>query len=257
MEGQDLEDLREAKRLLESFGIAIRLANLAGKPMEKAVGMLPGEAAAILQKTVRTALEAALNVAVKTLGKDGSKVPALSGHKLFAGLSGAAGGAMGMAGLGFDLPFTTILMLRSIAEIARFHGEDLKNIETRLECLSVFALGGVSEQDDSSKTGYFAVRAMLARHVLSAMEYITSKGTADRTAPALARLISLIAERFGEVVSEKAALAMVPVAGALGGAVVNSLFMDHFQKVATGHFIIRRLERKYGEEKVRKAFDMA
>jgi hypothetical protein len=33
----------------------------------------------------------------------------------------------------------------------------------------------------------------------------------------------------------------------------NLLFIDHFQDVARGHFIVRRLERAYGAETVRAA----
>ena len=31
-------------------------------------------------------------------------------------------------------------------------------------------------------------------------------------------------------------------------------FVDHFQDVARGHFIVRRLERKYGKEEVQKEY---
>ena len=37
--------------------------------------------------------------------------------------------------------------------------------------------------------------------------------------------------------------------GAVGGATVNMIFMNHFQRVARGHFAIRRLERQYGAER--------
>jgi hypothetical protein len=46
----------------------------------------------------------------------------------------------------------------------------------------------------------------------------------------------------------------VPVIGALGGATINLLFVDHFQEVARGHFIVRRLERKYGKEEVKEEY---
>jgi len=67
---------------------------------------------------------------------------------------------------------------------------------------------------------------------------------------ALVRLIIQIAERFSIQVSEKAAAQVVPAIGAAGGAIINTLFIDHFQDMACGHFIIRRLERKYGKENV-------
>jgi hypothetical protein len=39
---------------------------------------------------------------------------------------------------------------------------------------------------------------------------------------------------------------LYPVVGAVGGAAVNLIFMNHFQRIAEGHFTIRRLERIYG-----------
>lgn len=47
----------------------------------------------------------------------------------------------------------------------------------------------------------------------------------------------------------------MPLIGALGGAAVNYAFIDHFQEIARGHFTVRRLERRYGKEAVRTAYD--
>jgi len=46
----------------------------------------------------------------------------------------------------------------------------------------------------------------------------------------------------------------VPIVGAAGGAGINLLFLDHFQETARGHFVVRRLERRYGKERVRSAY---
>ena len=64
-----------------------------------------------------------------------------------------------------------------------------------------------------------------------------------------------IATRFSVVVSERSAASALPVLGAVGGATVNMLFMNHFQKVARGHFVVRRLERQYGASVVRRLYD--
>jgi hypothetical protein len=48
---------------------------------------------------------------------------------------------------------------------------------------------------------------------------------------------------------------MIPILGAFGGASINLLFISHFQAVARGHFIVRRLERKYGGEFVKKEYE--
>jgi len=36
---------------------------------------------------------------------------------------------------------------------------------------------------------------------------------------------------------------------------VNYAFIEHFQDMARGHFIVRRLERAYGEEDVRREYE--
>jgi hypothetical protein len=46
----------------------------------------------------------------------------------------------------------------------------------------------------------------------------------------------------------------VPLVGAFGGAMINTIFIDHFQNMGKGHFTIRRLERLHGPEEVRRAY---
>ena len=55
-------------------------------------------------------------------------------------------------------------------------------------------------------------------------------------------------------VTEKAAAQAIPAIVAAGGAIVNTIFIDHFQDMARGHFIVRRLERKYGAEIVEETY---
>jgi EcsC protein family len=69
------------------------------------------------------------------------------------------------------------------------------------------------------------------------------------------RLIAQIASRFGVVVTQKLVAQAVPLIGALGGAAVNYAFIDHFQEVARAHFVVRRLERRYGKDAVRAAYE--
>jgi hypothetical protein len=123
-------------------------------------------------------------------------------------------------------------------------------MDARLACIEVFALGGRSSQDDYAETGYYAVRAVLASQVGEVLRHL-AEGTFGRTAASpVTRLISSVAARFGVVVSEKVMATAIPVVGAAGGALINNMFIDHFQKAAQGHFIIRRLERKYPRELV-------
>jgi EcsC protein family len=100
-----------------------------------------------------------------------------------------------------------------------------------------------------------AVRGLLAKSVAEAARYVVDRGVLAEGAPVLVRLIAQIASRFGVVVTQKLAAQAVPLVGALGGAAVNYAFIDHFQEVARAHFVVRRLERRYGKDAVRAAYD--
>ncbi len=164
------------------------------------------------------------------------------------------GGAFGLAALPIELPISTVIMLRSISDIARSEGEDLDSAETMLNCLQIFALGGRSEKDDASETGYYAVRATLSKAVSDAVTYLSKRGMTTKGAPILVRLIAAIASRFGVVVSEQIAAMAIPAIGAIGGGLINTIFMDHFQNIARGHFAVRRLERQYGADLVKSEY---
>jgi hypothetical protein len=96
--------------------------------------------------------------------------------------------------------------------------------------------------------------AHLARLAQAMAGEMGRHGLAKEGAPALVRLITLIAEHYSINVTEKAAAQLVPLIGAIGGAAINAIFIDHFQSVARGHFAVRRLERKYGEAPVRERY---
>lgn len=254
----DLAELREAKRILEQTGIADRLTELVGTPITASLKMLPGVAEKAIYAAIEKSLGTALDVALRTLGDDSVKTgkPRLLTHKLLAGLSGAAGGALGGATIAAELPVSTVLILRSVADIARSEGEDLSSVEARLACLQVFALdpGNADQVEDDTEFGYFAVRAAMAKQIREASQYVMKHGLSDRAAPPLVKLISQIGKRFGMVVSEKIAAQAIPVIGAVGGALINSYFIDHYQDLARAHFTIRRLERVHGELLVREAY---
>ncbi len=255
IEDNDRRDLEQAVVLLEHTSLVARLTDAVGQPIERFIEFLPADASGRIHETVRSGLYRLLDVSVGTLKRERPGRPANLSHKLAGGFTGALGGFFGGATLALELPVTTTIILRSIADIARSEGEQVTSLETRLACLEVFALGGRSQADDGAETGYYAVRAALAKAVSDAAKHIAEKGLTNKGAPVIARLIAQIAARFGTVVSEKVAAQAVPVIGALGGATINLLFIDHFQDVARGHFIVRRLERSYGAGEVRQEYD--
>jgi hypothetical protein len=248
---EDREALLIARTLLESPSFATRLSSIIGMPIEALMLQLPESWSKAVSVATRHALEVGLKAAVSTLDDQLTRPSANFAHKLLVAASGAGGGALGLAGLPLELPLSTVMMLRSVADIARSHGEDLKHPETQLACLSVFALGCGNRAD----TGYFSLRSSLAHAIAEAAEYVARRELIEEGAPVLLRLLTRIAARFGMPVSQKLAAQMIPLIGAATGAAINWVFIDHYQDMARGHFTVRRLERTYGRATVRELYE--
>ncbi|WP_274436539.1 EcsC family protein [Alicyclobacillus sp. ALC3] len=330
----DLERLAEAVDLLEHPTLGDKLSRLVGRPVDKALHMIPKRLQRGIDSATDRAVRSALDVVLRSV--DMTKVGKPSAdktHKVLAAGAGFAGGLAGGWGVLFELPFSTGIMLRSIADIARSEGEDLSLPAARLACIEVLALdtthplasvddswtasvGGQSttraasnraSHADGSRASlgaYYGLRRALDSAVAEAVAYLagqagsvtvaevaaagaaaaagstagsmgraisgaagaglagvagaaTDKGlqaTSGKAAPALVHLAQRIAERYGLTVSEQVAAQLIPFIGGLGGATVNFIFTDHFQRVAHGHFIVRRLERSYGAEVVAREY---
>src|ERR1700722_18438132 len=258
---EDLDTLRRAKEALESPSLTMKLASVVGSPIEKLMARMPNIAQEKIDDATQAALKKCLQLALRTLGKtsiDGVVLPSEKPHnlmhKLAVATTGAAGGAFGLFALPVELPVTTTLMFRSICDIARSEGEDLSSIDAQLQCLTVLGMGGASKADDDADYGYFIMRGALAQAVSKASSEIATKGFSAHGSAALLRLLNTIASRFSVQASEQIAAKSIPAIGAVLGAMVNTVFMDHFQLVAHGHFTVRRLERQYGTELVESAY---
>lgn len=250
LSASDMEALRMAVAALERQSFTRRIARLTGRQMGIPI---PAEIHRVAMEAAQKALSASLKVALASLEGAPAGGDTTRFHKRLAAVAGGVGGAVGLAGLPFELPVSTTIMLRSIADIARNEGENLRAPETGLACLEVFALGGHPD-DNILEGGYLAVRGLLAKTVSDAARQMAGRGLAADSAPALVRLITQLSSRFGVVVSQKAAAQAAPLLGALSGAAINLAFTEHFQTLARGHFAMRRLERVYDPVKVRALY---
>lgn len=250
----DLDDLKYAKSLLENPGLAAKITNVLGAPIEQGFDLLPEGWSELVASSTQKALLTAVNSAILTMKKNKRGDSSNTLHKLLVAGSGAAGGFLGLPALPVELSVSTAIMLRSIADIARSEDQPISDPEVKVACIEVFALGGPGKDDDAVETGYFAIRSALAKAVTDAARYIAQKGVSEKSAPVIVKLIAQISSRFGIQVSEKIAAQSIPVIGAAGGAIVNTLFIDHFQTMARGHFIVLRLEKEYGQDAIRQAY---
>lgn len=250
---EDLADLQWAYQQLEHPSLAVRLCDVIGTPVQQGLHLLPKPWQRRLHAVTEVSIRRTLNLAINSMEHIAPKRAHDHLHKLLAAGTGATSGFFGPLTLLVELPFTTMLMLRSIANIADSQGEDLTTPEARQACMEVFALGGRSPRDTAADAGYYGLRLTLGFHFSAALLH-TGKQQ-PLAIPAGIELVRAISARFGTVVSDAAAARMIPVAGAVTGAALNLVFMQHFQDVARGHFIIRRLERSHGIEAVRAAYE--
>lgn len=249
----DRAALTSAVRQLENPNFAARLADYAGAPVRRVMSMLPRTVNRRISGMVRNAVMKGLDVAVDTLEEKPPPSPAIRFSSFLAGVAGGVSGIFGFGALAIELPLTTTVMLRSIAEIARHEGEDLSTLEARLACLEVFAFGA-RRTDDHIDVGYYAARTLISKYTSEVAALLLERGAIDASAPVVSNLVTEIVSRFGIVVSDKFAAGAVPLIGAFSGATVNIIFMDHFQKIAKGHFTLRRLERTYGSAHIRQHY---
>ncbi|MGE4520982.1 MAG: EcsC family protein [Acetobacter sp.] len=241
LSGPQLRELESALAEVESGrGVLVRLADIMGGAVGHAarlgmrgIGMAPNFEEK-LRGLAESAVARAFDVAV--LGLRGTadvametprwRVPAMQAA---VAVSGAVGGFAGLAGLGPDIGFTTLTIMREIARIAREQGEDLNDQDARRACLEVFALRAFPNRrnGEESELGYFSARAVL------------------RGRPVV-MLIAEVASHYGLALGQKLSLQLMPVAGALCGASLNTAFLNHYRALAHAHFTIRRLEREHG-----------
>ncbi len=258
LSSDDFAALRRAAEQLEAHSFAMTLAAKVGMPVEQLLRLLPARAQQGVGAAVNKALEQCLRAALAFGHSGTSTLASRRSHTVATALTGAVGGFFGLPGLAFELPLTTTVMLHSIAEIARANGEDLATPESALACLQVLALGPDGHTSgEALESAYYATRAALAQVTRDAASYVAQKGMAKEGAPVLISFLAKIAARFGVEVSEKAAAQLVPIAGAAGGLALNILFTNYFQRLAEGHFTIRRLERKYGAQLVHQEYEAA
>jgi len=263
-----------AVRKLERPGRLVEFLNTMGKPAEAIIKALPAWASSRIERALQRTLLDAVGWATKTLDgsihSDERNVSTLSNvvvksrgamHVTAAAILGGFGGAFGIAALPLELPVTTLVILRSIAAIARDFDADLDDPATRLECVSVLSLGGPSLSDDAMESSYLTSRVGLALLIGDAGRFLAGKSTlqlsealARGAAPEVTRLITAIAGRFGYLALDLAYAEMVPIAGAVGGAALNGYFANFFNQIAYYHFGLRRLERIYGEEDVQRIY---
>ena len=119
MKETDRQALQHAKGLLENPGLAARLANTVGRPVEKVLGYLPAFLRDLISNLTRWALRVSLRVANFTTGSRPGWHSSRLAHRVAAASTGLVGGSGGAATLAVELAVSTTIIMRAIATIAR------------------------------------------------------------------------------------------------------------------------------------------
>ena len=160
------------------------------------------------------------------------------GHRWLLIASGAAGGAAGLAGALAELPVALVLFLQAIREEARAAGLDPDREGVRLATLDILASGRAIAASEALDPSFISGRLALAGPTLS--------GWIARAVP---RLVPVLGQRL--------AASAVPVVGALGGAVLNAVWLEHYRALARIRFRLMALAEHHGAEPVLRAFARA
>lgn len=271
---EEREFIHQAMIFFEDPGWLMNGMNALGDSLERAQSFLPQRTQKLIHRSTQAALIKAFEFSLKTLQNTSlsanqtlqERHDILKQSKRFhrgaTGLVGGIGGALGLIGLPLELPLSTVLMLRSIADIAQNFGEDLHSPEGQLQCLHVFSLGTRSNNDDGLESSYYASRIALASLLRNASSYLSRVASGEllssleiANAPAVVKLLSKIAAAFEMRVTNKALSQIAPLLGAVTGAGLNALFTKFFQDCAYHHFGLRQLERRHGMELIKAEFD--
>ncbi len=266
---EELVFIKQAYDFLENQSLLMRIANQIGKPAEFFQNQLPEKYQNKVKTIVDESLKAIVKVAVSSIKSEKKDISFVRGntksskyfHTALATGSGAVGGFFGWFALPVEMPVSTAIIFRSIANTADQYGFDVNDPEIALECMYVFTMGSKSKDNSEMDSSYYTSRLAFSSVINRAAEYIAThsakevmNGVNKGTAPGLVRFIAQIAAVFNVRVSEKLLASAVPIIGSVTSASLNAAFADYFCDAARYHFGLKSLEKIHGEKVIKEAY---
>ena len=157
-----------------------------------------------------------------------------------------------------DVTSSMALLSRHACRVAGVYGFSSGSPETLPHVLAAMA-----PQTGTSDEGYVALKAAVVTSVREASQFMSRTATRvidrqllEREAPQLVRLIALVAERVGVVVTQKNLSILVPVAGAALNSSVNVAFQQVGHHGAKDYFRRMILHERFGEGLVEEAISL-
>uniref|UniRef100_A4WQ71 Staphylolytic protease PREPROENZYME LASA n=1 Tax=Cereibacter sphaeroides (strain ATCC 17025 / ATH 2.4.3) TaxID=349102 RepID=A4WQ71_CERS5 len=224
-----------ALRFDRANGPVMALMNRFGGSLEERMALLPAALQRQIETVTRRALEqshriAAAGRAAPDLGRRAT--PAL------VALTGAAGGAGGLATSIAELPVTITVIMHAIRRAAEAEGFDPDDPAIRVECLRIFGAGSPLKRDDGVNTSFIGARIALS-------------------GAAVSKVVASVAPRLAAALGQKLMAQAVPVLGAVTGATLNAAYLSYYREIAEIRFALLRLAQTHGPERVLTEFQSA
>ncbi|SNX73934.1 EcsC family protein [Cereibacter ovatus] len=231
----DAEIAALALRFDRANGPVIALMNRLGGSVEDRLALLPKPVLRQIETVTRAALERSHRMAgagrhAPDLGRRAT--PAL------VALTGAAGGAGGLATSIAELPVTITVIMHAIRRAAEAEGFDPDDPAIRVECLRIFGAGSPLKRDDGVNTSFIGARIALS-------------------GAAVSRVLGSVAPRLAAALGQKLMAQAVPVLGAVAGATLNAAYLTYYREIAEIRFALLRLAQTHGAERVLAGFQAA
>jgi len=267
--------IAEAAKYLENPSLLATIAHHVGKPVEWLLAGVDRISPISIAHLVEHMLNGILHGATATVSskpldlgfREAHEKSRRNGrwHTATTAVTGGVGGAFGPMALAVELPITTGIMFRSIASTARTFGKDLSDPATFLDCVSAFSFGGgAGTSDDAMDSAYLTLRAAMATEVHLASQFLvrnTGESFAQQLAkgncPRLVAFLSQVAAQFNVALTPKLVAVVLPGISVATGALVNSAFTEHFNRIAEYHFGMQRLAVTHGDDTVYGAYRVA
>ncbi|MEA5161843.1 EcsC family protein [Cereibacter johrii] len=233
--GPDAEIAALALRFDRAHGPLMSLMNRLGGSVEERMALLPAPVLRQIEAVTRRALEqshrfAAAGRAAPDLGRRGA--PAL------VALTGAAGGAGGIATSIAELPVTITVIMHAIRGAAEAQGFDPDDPAIRVECLRIFGAGSPLQRDDGVNTSFIGARIAMS-------------------GAAVSKVVASVAPKLATALGQKLMAQAVPVLGAVAGAALNTAYLSYYREIAEIRFALLRLAQTHGPERVLSEFQSA
>ena len=237
LDADDFARVVEAAELYVSSRSALMsFVSILGNLVHHGLRRLPEEWRNDIVNKISETLDFALRVSIARMDDRPGRKSSGGRYIAIAVATGAGGGAFGLPSVLAELPITTGLILRSIADIGRSCGERLDDPEFRATCIEVFAYGTPLDEEDEE------------------IAFVLARMGAIESASKISELVGRIAVRYAATLAPKIAAMSVPVTGAVLGAGVNWAYMNFYQSVARVLFMLLPIERKHDPAQVRSCF---